>query len=218
MRFLTTGSGNHQKFVDISMTWWYADGMRYLIFAITVLIMSGCGGGGTWGPVLEVSPPDCVMGRFDVTVSTGRIQDDPRFITSDVEIDVIALTNDQYCIDGWYKHDLQDYFSVTGDSLRDASPVWKAKFNATDDDPKTLSSDDPLWSIWEAEEATHLVILAKQMGEGSGDSARRLVLPLDRSRWHDDKIELRLMKSGLVLRTRRLPPWPGQPTNRFKHY
>ena len=192
--------------------------MRHVIFSLLAFIMVGCGGGGTWGPVLEVSPPDCVMGRYDVTVSAGRIQDDPRFITSDVEIDVIALTNDQYCVDGWYKHDLKKYFNVNGDSLRDDSPVWKARFNSGDSDPRTLASDDPIWSIWEAEEATHLVILAKQMGEGSGDSTRRLVLPLDRSRWYDDNIELRLMKSGLVLRTRRLPPWPGQPTNRFKHY
>ena len=192
--------------------------MRHVILSVLLFIMSGCGAGGTWGPVLEVSPPDCVMGRYDVTVSAGRIQDDPRFITSDVEIDVIALTNDQYCVDGWYKHDLKKYFNVNGDSLRDDSPVWKARFNSGDSDPRTLASDDPIWLIWEAEEATHLVILAKQMGEGSGDSTRRLVLPLDRSRWYDDNIELRLMKSGLVLRTRRLPPWPGQPTNRFKHY
>lgn len=192
--------------------------MRNVIFALLMIIMAGCSGGGTWGPVLEVSPPDCVMGRYDVTVSAGRIQDDPRFITSDVEIDVIALTNDQYCIDGWYKHDLKKYFNANGDSLRDNSSVWRARFNANDSDPKTLTSDDPIWSVWAAEEATHLVILAKQMNEGSGDSTRRIVLPLDRSRWHDDNIELRLMKSGLVLRTRRLPPWPGQPTNRFKHY
>ena len=58
--------------------------MRHVILSVLLFIMSGCGGDGTWGPVLEVSPPDCVMGRYDVTVSAGRIQDDPRFITSDV--------------------------------------------------------------------------------------------------------------------------------------
>ncbi|MEE2912876.1 MAG: hypothetical protein VX436_03630 [Planctomycetota bacterium] len=192
--------------------------MRSIIILSTAFVMSSCGGGGIWGPVLEVSPLDCVIGRYDVTVSAGSIEDDPRFITSDIEIDVIALTNDQYCIDGWHKYDLKDYFDINGNSLRDSSPVWKARFNSSDNDPKTLSSDDPIWSVWEGEEATHLVILAKQMNAGTTDSARRLVLPLDRSRWHDENIELRLMKEGLVLQTRRLPPWPDQPIDRFKQY
>lgn len=183
------------------------------------LFMAGCSRG-YWGPVLEVSPPDAVMGRYDVTVSAGRILDDPSMSGSEIEIDVIALTNEQYCKQGWFKHDLRTYFDGNGDALRDNAPVWKAIFRAGDP-PKTLSSDDPHWALWEAEDATHLVIIAEHVGDiatKGNDDARRIVLPLDRSIWLENAIELRLMSSGLVLRTRRLPPWPGQPKKKLRHY
>lgn len=186
---------------------------------LLALLMTGCGGG-YWGPVLEVSPPDAVMGRYDVSVSTGRILDAPSMSERVIQIDVIALTNEQYCEQGWYKHDLVTYFDSNGDELRDNAPVWRTTYSAGDT-PKILSANDPLWALWEAEHATHLVIIAEktEVGEdGNNDDARRIVLPLDRSRWLDDAIELRLMSSGLVLKTRRLPPWPGQPKKKFRRY
>ena len=185
---------------------------------VVMAFMGGCGGG-YWGPVLEVSPPECVMGQFAVTVSPGRFADEAA-ADGDIAIDVIALTNEQYCVQGWFKHDLDEYFGLEGDVLRDGAPVWRARFSAGDKAPKTLAADDPHWAVWDAEGATHLVILAQQplRAEGSSDEARRLVLPLDRSRWLNDAIDVRLMGSGLVLRTRRLPPWPGQPKEKRRRY
>ena len=193
--------------------------MRNCTLFIFSLFLVGCSYKGYWGPVLEVSPPDCVMGRYDVTVSSGRVLDDPSMEGTEIEIDVIALTNEQYCEQGWFKRNLLTYFNPEGDDLRDNAPVWKAKFQ-TGDGPKTLSANDPLWALWEAENATHLVIIAQRVdgNETDNDDARRIVLPLDRSRWLDDSIELRLMSSGLVLRTNRLPPWPGQPKEKLRHY
>ncbi len=193
-------------------------------FLALLLLLTGCSSPeGVWGPVLEVSPPDSIMGRFDITVSPGRLLQHPSMSDRDIQIDITALTNEQYCTQGWFKHDLRDYFDDEGDALRDDASVWRARFSADQDDPcfATLSADDPLWGLWEAEGATHLVVLAEQPGgahEGSSDAARRLVLPLDRSRWLDEDIALRLMSTGLVLRTRRLPPWPGQPEQKFRHY
>lgn len=192
--------------------------MRHGLIMCILLASCGCSGG-YWGPVLEVSPPESVMGRYDVTVSsTATVATMP---DENIEIDIIALTNDQYCEQKWFSCPLKSYFAGSGHALRDDSPTWRTDFPSGGAAARTLNADDPLWSVWEADGATHLVILAKQPGPGASsgnDDARRLVLPLDRSRWLDDDIEVRLMSSGLVLRTRRLPPWPGQPKARFKRY
>ena len=189
--------------------------MRMPLLLIGTLFLGGCTQNeGFWGPVLEVSPPSSVMGRYDVTLSSGRLLNNSDVLDQALEVDVIALTNKKYCQDKWFEYDLTSYFDSNGDSLRDNSPVWRATFN-TEEDKQTLQSDNPIWSIWEASDATHLVIIAQ------GDSieeSRRMVIPLDRSRWLEDDIEIRLMGSGLVLRSRRLPPWPGQPSAKFQQY
>ena len=189
--------------------------MRILVFLMGLMLLGGCTQNeGFWGPVLEVSPPNSVMGRYDVTLSTGRLLSKPELENEEVEVDVIALTNKKYCQDKWFEYDLTSYFDASGNALRDNSPVWRATFNS-EEHKQTLTADNPIWSIWESTDATHLVIIAD--GESEEDS-RRLVIPLDRSRWIEDDIEIRLMGSGLVLRTRRLPPWPGQPSEKFKSY
>ena len=38
---------------------------------------------------------------------------------------------------------MKDYFDINGDSLRDASPVWKARFNSSDDDSNQDVNDSP---------------------------------------------------------------------------
>ncbi len=193
--------------------------MRYLILFLTMILMTGCTQNtGFWGPVLEVSPPNSVMGRYDVTLSTGGMFSKPEFADRELEIDVIAMTNDQYCKEKWFEYDLLSYFDESGNELRDGAPVWRATFSANENS-QTLSADNPIWSIWESTDATHLIIIANRGGVGSSeDDSRRMVIPLDRSRWLENEIEMKLMGSGLVLRTRRLPPWPGQPSEKFKHY
>ena len=192
--------------------------MRFIILLIGMILLTGCTQNtGFWGPVLEVSPPNSVMGRYDITLSTGR-----KLITSEtnseIQIDVIAMTNDQYCKQKWFEYDLSSYFDPSGNELRDGAPVWRATLTA-DENSETLSAENPIWSIWEATDATHLIIIANEVeGGGVDEESRRMVIPLDRSRWLENGIDLKLMGSGLVLRTRRLPPWPGQPKSQFKHY
>ena len=189
--------------------------MRFLMLLMGMVLMMGCTSNeGYWGPVLEVSPPNSVMGRYDVTLSTGRLLAKPEMVNEEVEVDVIALTNKKYCKDKWFEYDLTSYFDASGDALRDNSPVWRATFNSNEN-TQTLTSDNPIWSIWEASDATHLVIIAEGDAE---EDARRMIIPLDRSRWLEDDIEIRVMVSGLVLRSRRLPPWPGQPSAKFQSY
>ena len=180
-----------------------------------MFLMVGCTSNeGFWGPVLEVSPPNSVMGRYDVTLSSGRLLNKPDMESEELEVDVIALTNKKYCQDKWFEYDLTSYFDASGNALRDNSPVWRATFSA-EENKQTLHADNPIWSIWESTNATHLVIIAE--GDAKED-VRRMVIPLDRSRWIEDDIEIRLMGSGLVLKTRRLPPWPGQPSAKFQSY
>ena len=192
--------------------------MKFLILFMTIALAGCSQNTGFWGPVLEVSPPNSVMGRFDVIVSTGRLLTKPEQDGTELEIDVIAMTNDQYCKEKWFEYDLSNYFDAGGNILRDGAPIWRATFNSNEN-TQTLSEDNPIWSVWESTNATHLIIIAGEVNEGSsGDDSRRLVIPLDRSRWLENEIEIRLMGSGLVLRSRRLPPWPGQPREQFKHY
>jgi hypothetical protein len=181
-----------------------------------LVILGGCASPkeGFWGPVLEVSPPNSVMGKYDVKLSTGRLLSTPEMTDKEVEVDVIALTNKKYCQDKWFEYDLTSYFDADGDKLRDGSPVWRATFS-TEENEQILAADHPIWSVWESTDATHLVIIAEGSAE---EDSRRMVIPLDRSRWLEDDIEIRLMSGGLVLRSRRLPPWPGQPNAKFKEY
>jgi len=189
--------------------------MRMALLLLGLLFFGGCTQNeGFWGPVLEVSPPNSVMGKYDVTLSSGRLLNNTDVESRALEVDVIALTNKKYCQDKWFEYDLKSYFDPNGDTLRDNSPVWRATFSSTEN-KQTLQSDNPIWAIWEASNATHLVVVAQ--GDAEEDS-RRIVIPLDRSRWLEDDIEIRLMGSGLVLRTRRLPPWPGQPSAKFQSY
>ena len=78
--------------------------MRIIILFIWMIWMTGCTQNtGFWGPVLEVAPPNSVMGRYDVTLSSGR-----KLIASEtnseIQIDVIAMTNDQYCKQKWFEY------------------------------------------------------------------------------------------------------------------
>ena len=189
--------------------------MKVVLLLLSLILCVGCTQNDSfWGPVLEVSPPNSVMGKYDVTLSSGRLLAKPEMEGEALEVDVIALTNKKYCQDKWFEYDLTSYFDPSGDVLRDNAPVWRATFNA-EENKQTLHADNPIWSVWEASDATHLVIIAQGDAE---EDARRMVIPLDRSRWIEDEIEIRLMGSGLVLRSRRLPPWPGQPKAKFKRY
>ena len=86
--------------------------------------LAGCSQNtGFWGPVLEVSPPNSVMGRFDVIVSTGRLLTKPEQDGTELEIDVIAMTNNQYCKEKWFEYDLSNYFDAGGNILRDGAPI-----------------------------------------------------------------------------------------------
>ena len=161
------------------------------------------------------------MGRYDVTIDVGRLFENASLGTDEIEIDLIAMTNEAYCREAWFSHALGDYFAETGDPLRDGAAVWRASFSGTDASPRTLGADDNLWHQWHASGATHLVVIAEApwlSERGDADDPRRLVLPLDRSRWLSDEIEVRLMRSGLVLTTRRLLPWPGQPQEKERWY
>lgn len=138
------------------------------------------------------------MGRYNVTVtpaeSLARGGSIPSF-----EVDLVGVAPAE--LEKWQKKPTGEYFSGR-DQLRDdaAKDRKMLSFTSADPAPKKLSKNDPIWQVWSGKGATELFVLVNLP-----EAKEKLVLPLDRSRWPDENIELEVQRSGLVPRTQMKP-------------
>lgn len=160
--------------------------------AAMALLASGCG-----------SSPRATKLQVNMTLNeqlaqSGRVPS--------IEVDVIGLNESQ--LSTFRSVGLSEYFLST---LRRDTNKKTYYFASGNTEPKTLSRTDDAWSEWiDDQGAMYLAVLADIPGvtqdmPGEADP-RRLILPLDRSRWSGTRVDIRVDRSGLTLLT---PPKPA---------
>lgn len=117
-----------------------------------------------------------------------------------VEVDVAAV--DETTARQLEKTEIDDYFDPAG-FIRGSLRKKTFHFSEEDCESKTLSRKDPVWDSWVGKRrARFLVLFASLPRDGDkGPDLRKLVLPLDSSRWDGSKIEVSLVPAGLMLQT-----------------
>src|SRR5258706_12941261 len=120
------------------------------------------------------------MKAFDVRVT-------PQFARSDdaappVEVNLIGVSDADYA--RWAGYPVGQYWSPR-DPLRIAGHVYVMNFSRDGQSAGRLAPDDPIWSVWKQQRATHLFVVAflPNVKESRGEDPRRAVLPLDSCRW-----------------------------------
>jgi hypothetical protein len=147
--------------------------------------------------------------RFELSVVADDTMRQAGLLPS-FEVDIVGV--EPLAHDLWFNAPLNKYFSG-GIPLRSTALRYTVKFSNDDVKPKILSKDDPIWQKWFEKGAKELYILAYLPGlhddkAGMRDS-RRLILPLDITRWETGKIEIKIFKGSVSSTT---PPLPAPPT------
>lgn len=148
------------------------------------------------------------MSRHDVTVALAPELTGPNAPPMSVRVDVVAVNSTE--ASRWENGSMTEYWSRP-DSLRNSGERYEMAFAPGNTEPKTLKASDPIWAKWGAPDASkktgmQLLILADLPGShsdlpGSQDD-RRVVLPLDRSRWDGDQpIRITVQPSRLKCET-----------------
>ena len=141
------------------------------------------------------------VGRYGVVLSNER---NPR---QSVQVDVVAVNDTEY--GQWRSYSMTDYWRPDDRLRRDAADYRRTfRFGLHQSAVQELKIEDAVWQKWESMGARHLFILADlgafedKMGE---NDPRRLILPLERRRWDDETIRIRVDSSGIRCLT---PPNP----------
>ena len=146
------------------------------------------------------------MSRHDVVVSM-----DPALTTASgtptVKVDIVGISETEK--EQWASKNISDYWRA-GDGLRkDAVARKEMIFAAGKTAPQTLKGTDPEWNDWAGRKAMYLAIIADLPGASrDGADGRRIILPLDASRWdpEDKPIKIVVQSSRLRCDTDPLPP------------
>lgn len=167
--------------------------MRLLGLGLLAMLLAGCGGGPK-------------MGRFDYRVSLDNaLRDKNTGMMPSIEVDLIGVNDAEK--DRWDAQNLDEYFTPR-DVVRANADRHTMAFTNKNFDPKLLRADASDWGAWIANGATHIFIFASipMAADASGVDRRRLVLPLDRSRWQSGvTIEILVRPSGVVCQTAMKP-------------
>ena len=159
---------------------------------VSMVLLTGCG-----------STPRATNLQVNMTLNeqlaqSGRVPS--------IEVDVIGLNQSQ--LETFRTVSLSEYFLS---SLRRDTNKKTFYFASGNTEPKTLARTDGVWKEWiDGQGAMYLAVLADIPGvtqdlPGEADP-RRLILPLDRSRWSGTRVDIRVDGSGLTLLT---PPKPA---------
>ncbi len=127
-----------------------------------------------------------------------------------LEVDLVALNSKQS--ERWESYSMTSYWQP-GDSLRESVDSYKMIFDPTQNQPMTLSMNDPHWDKWFAQGAGDTMKLYVLVGvlPGSYDDqpgdkdARRQILPLASCRWNSKDVHMTVQKTGIITTT---PPKP----------
>lgn len=151
------------------------------------------------------------MRPFDVTVSLHDSLKDARGVLPAVEVDVVAVNAAD--LPTWQQKSMTEYFSP-GDPLRASADKYVFRLGE-DHRSATLKKDSPegkkLWADWKNQGAMHLLVLSSypspQQDLPGDQDPRRRTLPLDCSRWGNEKeLKFEIKSSGLSVLTPPKPP------------
>jgi hypothetical protein len=134
------------------------------------------------------------MSRHDVVVS----MDESLKVagtTPTVRVDIVGIPDTER--EQWAGKTINDYWRA-GDGLRkDAVARKEMSFAAGRTESQTLKKTDSQWDEWAKRKAMHLVIIADLSG---GTDGRRLILPLDSTRWKPEDKTIKIVVQSSRLR------------------
>jgi hypothetical protein len=93
-----------------------------------------------------------------------------------------------------------------GNPMRESAVKYVMTFGASAAKEQILAKSDPIWQKWKERKATHLLVMAFLPGikdQPGGADPRRIILPLDSSKWEkrywgNDTIKVQLGAGGLT--------------------
>lgn len=157
------------------------------------------------------------MSRHDVTVALAPELTAPGSTTPSVRVDIVAVNPTEAA--RWESYSMSEYWSRP-DSLRAGADRHEMAFAPGNTEPKTLKKSDPIWNTWGGPDASkrsgmQLFILADLPGSHQdlpgGQDDRRVVLPLDRSRWDgEEPIRITVLPTRLKSEASPKPPKPAK--------
>ncbi len=156
------------------------------------LLMVGCSSGSR-------------VGAFNVQVSVAKsIADDKGRIPS-LEVDLIGVKDVRKS--EFSSYSMSKYFSGTDQFRRDTRHKTMVFTTNNKDAHQMLMKKDALWKDWKG--SSWLFVLVNLPGVGKdemgGADPRRMILPLDKSRWAGNTIRLEVQGSGIALLTEMKP-------------
>jgi hypothetical protein len=128
--------------------------------------------------------------------------------TSTIAVDLVGVNATDY--KRWYNYSMTRYFSA-GDLLRSGAVKATINFTPGSSAKVVFSKHNPIWKQWKKNGDTYLFVLAQLPGIRQDmpgpEDPRRLILPLQKSRWPDSANPIRILikNSGVVCLT---PPKP----------
>jgi hypothetical protein len=157
--------------------------------------LGGCGGAKMWRGDVEVRPAAALVNQPGGAPT--------------IRVDLVAVNDVD--LGAWQARPMSKYWEP-GDDLR-ASAEFKYTMTFTEGrtGAQTLAKKDAIWNEWKSRKAMHLLVLADLPGPhddlpGDADE-RRIVLPLDSSRWPpNQKIRSVLKQAGVRCETPPKPP------------
>ncbi len=162
-----------------------------LVLGIGVTALSGCG------------PAKAKMGRYTVSLQPSGAAAGQAY-----DVDLFGV-EDEATFSGWGSQRVAEHFAggakeVARQALKPVTLHWEKG----DSSPKRLEITDPMWTVWENQNAWFLVIVSSrdyQTGQGVTQKAEPIIIPLDRRRWKTKLITIAVEGSGLQLNTRKEP-------------
>lgn len=156
--------------------------------------LGGCGGSKMWRGDVEVRPDSALVNQPGGAPT--------------IRVDLVGVNDVD--LSAWQAKSMSEYWQPN-DALR-TSAEFKHTMTFTEGRtaPQMLAKKDPIWNEWKSRGAMHLLVLADLPGAHQdlpGDTdARRVVLPLDSSRWEaNQQIKILLQRAGVRCET---PPKP----------
>ena len=149
------------------------------------------------------------MGRYNVEVSMDPELTNRTGGTPQVLVDLVGVNDMDY--PRWSSESMSKYWDTGSDSRGETAGVRHSMaFGQGNSGTKVLSKTDKIWDTWKERKVMHLLVLADvpgaQADRPGSEDGRRLVLPLDRSRWKGrDTIKVVVQRSRVTTTT---PPDP----------
>ena len=144
--------------------------------------------------------------RYDISV---RLDESLRLPDGEFpSMDVDVIGDEPTENETWTGYPITRYFSGR-DTARSNAPKTTMSFSSGDQAEQTLAKNAPIWKQWEQTKTDTLHVFAHLPGVytdlyGEQDP-RRVVIPLDRTRWEGGEIQIRINKTGASLQTPRRP-------------